>query len=161
MPYQISSVASFLANGKIGNCTWISEAKIPFAGRGNQGPAHNHNTAHESTSLWIWKYIIQSGQGPHDDVIKWKHLPRHWPIVRGIQRSPVNSPHKVQWRGALMFPLICAWINVSANNREAGDLRRYRAHYDVIVMIKFQLIIGPIGVPNMNHVRILNWPVKR
>ena len=39
----------------------------------------------------------------HGDVIKWKHLPRYWPFVRGIHRSPVNSPHKVQWRGALMF----------------------------------------------------------
>ena len=47
---------------------------------------------------------------------------------------PVNSPHKGQWRGALMFSLICVWINDWVNNREAGDLRRYRAHYDVIVM---------------------------
>ena len=44
----------------------------------------------------------------HDDVIKWKHFPRYWPFVRGIHRSPVNSPHKSQWRGALMFSLICA-----------------------------------------------------
>ena len=43
----------------------------------------------------------------HDDVIKWKHFPRYWPFVRGIHRSPVNSPHKGQWRGALMFSLIC------------------------------------------------------
>ena len=40
---------------------------------------------------------------PHDDVIKWKHFPRYWPFVRGIHRSPVNSPHKDQWRGAVMF----------------------------------------------------------
>ena len=40
---------------------------------------------------------------PHDDVIKWKHFPRYWPFVRGIHRSPVNSPRKGQWRGALMF----------------------------------------------------------
>ena len=33
-----------------------------------------------------------------------------------------------------MFSLICVWINGWVNNREAGDLRRYRAHYDVIVM---------------------------
>ena len=72
----------------------------------------------------------------HDDVIKWKHFPRYWPFVRGIHRSPVNSPHKGQWRGALMFTLICTRINGWVNNREAGDLRRYRAHYDVIVMIK-------------------------
>ena len=70
----------------------------------------------------------------HDDVIKWKHFPRYWPFVRGIHRSPVNSPHKGQWRGALMFSLICVWINSWVNNREAGDLRRYRAHYDINVM---------------------------
>ena len=35
-----------------------------------------------------------------------------------------------------MFSLICAWINGSVNNREAGDLRRHGAHYDVIVMIR-------------------------
>ena len=49
--------------------------------------------------------------------------------------SPANFPHKGQWRGALMFSLICARINGWVNNREAGDLRRNRAHYDVIVMI--------------------------
>ena len=47
----------------------------------------------------------------YDDVIKWKHFPRYWPFVLGIHRSPVNSPHKGQWRGALMFSLISAWIN--------------------------------------------------
>ena len=31
---------------------------------------------------------------------------------------------------------ICVWINVWVNNREAGDLRRYRAHCDVSVMSK-------------------------
>ena len=70
----------------------------------------------------------------HDDVIKWKHFPRNWPFVRGIHRSPVNSPHKGQWRGAFMFSLICVWINGWVNNREAGDLRHYRIHYDVTVM---------------------------
>ena len=44
----------------------------------------------------------------HDDVIKWKHFPRYWPFVRGIHRSPVKSPHIGQWRGTLMFSLICA-----------------------------------------------------
>ena len=71
----------------------------------------------------------------HDDIIKWKHFPRYWPFARGIHRSPVNSPHKGQWRRALMFSLICVWINDWVNNRQPGDLRRYRAHYDVIVML--------------------------
>ena len=73
-------------------------------------------------------------EGKQDDVIKWKHFPRYWPFVRGIHRSPVNYPHKGQWRGALMFSLICVWINGWLNNRETGDLRPYRVHYDVTVM---------------------------
>ena len=71
----------------------------------------------------------------HDDVIKWKHLPRNWPFVRGIHWSPVNSPLKGQWRGSLRFSLICTRINGWVNNHEGGDLRRHRAHYGVIVML--------------------------
>ena len=69
----------------------------------------------------------------HDDVIKLKHFPSYWPFVFGIHRSPVNSPHKSQWRGALMLFSICVWTNGWVNNRDAGDLRRHRAHYDVTV----------------------------
>ena len=62
----------------------------------------------------------------HDDVIKWKHFPRYWPSVMGIYRSPVDSPHNGQWRGALMsflcaaeqttqqtvqWPLLLTWFN--------------------------------------------------
>ena len=73
-------------------------------------------------------------------VIKWKHFLRNWAFVRGIQRSPVNSPYKGQWRGALMFSFICAWINGWENRRETGDWRRHRAHYDVnVMMLCFQL----------------------
>ena len=64
-------------------------------------------------------------------------FPRYWPFVWGIHRSPVNSPHKGQWLGALMFSLICVWINGWVNIREAGDLRRNQAHHDVILMILF------------------------
>ena len=79
--------------------------------------------------------------GYHDDVIKWKHFPRNWPFVREIHRSPVNFPHKGQWRGALMFSLIYAWINDWVNNREAGELRRQHGHYDVIVMTVLYMIV--------------------
>ena len=75
----------------------------------------------------------------HDDVIKWKHFTRYWTFVRGIHRSPANSPHKGQWHGALMFSLICVWIKGWENNREDGDWRRYLAHYDVIVMFDLHL----------------------
>ena len=70
----------------------------------------------------------------HDDVMKWKHFSRYWPFVWGIHRSPVNSSHKGQWRGAWMFSLICAWTDRWIDNRDAGDFRRYRVHYDVTVM---------------------------
>ena len=59
------------------------------------------------------------------------NFPRYWPFMRGIHRSPVDCHHKGQWRGALMFSLICSWTNGWANNRDAGDLRRHHAYYDV------------------------------
>ena len=43
----------------------------------------------------------------------------------------------------VMFSLICAWINGWVNNRETGDLRRHRPHYDVIVMDMKPQIIDP------------------
>ena len=49
-------------------------------------------------------------------------------------RSPLNSPHKGQWRGPLIFSLIYTWINGRENNIEAVHLGRHRTHYDVIVM---------------------------
>ena len=94
----------------------------------------------------LGKPALQLGHGLHDDVIKWKHFPRYWPFVRGIHRSPLNSPHKGQWRGALMFTLICVWINGCVNSREAGDLRRYGAHYDVTVMDHYVIKVLCMGV---------------
>ena len=66
----------------------------------------------------------------------WRHQMEVFSALLDIcaGNAPVNSQHKGQWRGALMFSLIGAWLNVWVNTREAGDLRRYRAHYDVIVM---------------------------
>ena len=56
-------------------------------------------------------------------------------------KVPVSSPHKGQWRGALMFSFICARINDWVNIREDGDLRRHRGHYDVIVMVNNTLTV--------------------
>ena len=46
----------------------------------------------------------------------------------------MNFPHKGQLGGDVMFSLICVWINGWVNNRQAGDFKRDRAHYDVIEM---------------------------
>ena len=82
-----------------------------------------------------------------DHEISWFHMmtssnenfPRYWPFVRGIHRSPAGSPHKGQWRGSLMFSLVCGWTNGWVNSRDSGDLRRHRAQYDVIQMILKEL----------------------
>ena len=80
--------------------------------------------------------VIASRHCLHDDIIKWKHFPRYWPFVRGIHRSLVNSPHKGQWRGALMFSLICAWTNSWANHRDAGELRRHcNVNWDILAYL--------------------------
>ena len=73
----------------------------------------------------------------HDVILghQMETFPRYWPFVREIHRSPVNSLHKGQWRGALMLSLIYAWINGWVNIRDAGNLRRHRAYYDVNVMV--------------------------
>ena len=56
----------------------------------------------------------------------WRHQMETFSTL--IDRSPMNSPHKGQWSGALVFSFI--WVN----NGESGDSRRHRAHYDVTVM---------------------------
>ena len=93
----------------------------------------------------------------YDDVIQWKHFPRYLPFVRGIHRSPVNSPHKGQWRGALMSSLICAWINGWVNTRNAGYLRRHHAHYDVILVFLIKMYVHGIEsfVPG-----VCGWDLK-
>ena len=122
--------------------TWSNFADIFVIGCHN-----NCRSSHHHDSIWFqWFYSKTRDDLPvwHDDVIKWKHFPRNWPFVRRIHRSPVNSPHKGQRRRALMFPLICVWINDWVNNREAGDLRRHLDHYDVSVMALciFMMTIG-------------------
>ena len=106
----------------------------------------------------------------HDDIIKWKHFPRNWPFVWRIHRTPVNSPYKGQWCRALMFSLICTWINGRVNNGQAGDLRCHHAHYDATVMDDDRLTHGHqlwLGNRWFSHIFILlawkhwnlQWPM--
>ena len=80
-----------------------------------------------------------SSQRTSRSCARWRHEMETFSALlvlfwRDIHRSPVNSPHKGQWRGALMYSLICAWTNCWVSNQDAGDLRRHRAQYDVTVM---------------------------
>ena len=93
-------------------------------------------------NMWsvLYRYTWMCSVNPElnhvlrDDVIKWTYFPRYWSFVLESHRSLMNSSHKGRWRGLWMFSLFCAWIDGWVNNRGAGDLKRHRAHYDVIVM---------------------------
>ena len=113
--------------------------------------------AFEDTSVREIDTGIPDKYSLHDDVIKWKHFPCKWPFVRGIHRSPVNSPHKGQWRGVLMFSLMCARINGWVNNGEAGDLRRHQVHYDVIVMRVFKKNVNQTVCVNRCVTTMRRW----
>ena len=76
------------------------------------------------------------------------------------ENSPVTGefPAQSQWRWALMFSLICAWMNGSVNNREAGDLRRYRANYDVtLICRKNDMILLIFAVTKKNPYNSLRF----
>ena len=69
---------------------------------------------------------------------------------------PVDSPHKGQWRGDLMFSLMCTWKkNGWASNRDADDLRRHGAHCDVTVM-RWQFIFDN-AITRMNTMLLVIW----
>ena len=100
---------------------WCSQCKWPFNGS-------FHVITDRIARHWIKNVLLRALISYYnDDVIKWKNFPRYW--------SFVNSPHKGQWGGALMFSLICTWTN-RVNNRDVCHLRRHRAYYDVIMMDK-------------------------
>ena len=92
----------------------------------------SHNSIHSVKECGLVPSPYSKVTKMHDDIIKCKHFPHYWPFVREIHQSSVDSPHKGQWPGALMF--FCPWANGWANNRGAGDLRQHRAHYDITVM---------------------------
>ena len=91
LSYGYKTMVKFLQYWRTINDFWNDQ--LPFY------QIHSVNTWTRAECLTAFRY--------HDDVIKWKHFPRDWPFVRGIHRWPVNSPHKGQWRGALMFSFIC------------------------------------------------------
>ena len=99
-------------------------------------------------SIWRSRFIVNVGGLAWDKnslVVspRWRHQMETFSALLALRAGnspvPVNSPHKGQWRGALMFSLICARMSDWVNNREAGDLRRHRGHYDVSEMLFKQL----------------------
>ena len=89
---------------------------------------------HRKTEWWpkIRWVLCTVSLDINDYVPWWRHQMETFSallaLCAGKSPFPVNSPHKGQWRGALMFSLICVWINDWVNNHEASVFRRYRAH---------------------------------
>ena len=111
------------------------------------------------TTLWMPRRVCVHVYA-HDDVIKWKYFSRNWPFVRRIHRSPVNSPQKGQWRGALIVRPLC--FDLRLNKRLSKQswcwwLRRHRAHHDVIVMPKlFITVSASVLAPNpLGHMSVM------
>ena len=106
------------------------------------------NSHFARTTPWLLITYRQQGLEHQQPRSWWRHQMETFSallaICAGNSPVPVNSPHKGQWREALMFSLICAWINGWVNDREAGDLRRNCAHYDITVT---ELVYCPEIIP--------------
>ena len=93
----------------------------------------------------------------------------YWPFVWGIQWSPVNSQHKGQLHGALMFSLICASINGYNNKCHCNDDFHYfcpTVHINNYVNISCFVVLCCFGckstyrlVSNIRRTLIGNWIV--
>ena len=70
----------------------------------------------------------------HDDVIKWKYFPRCWPFVKGIHRSPMDSPHKDQWDAELWWFLWSAPEQLNKQSSRWWFETHNRAHYNLTLM---------------------------
>ena len=103
-------------------------------------PAHICVTRHQRQWVKRFRNVLKPAECPW-----WRHQMETFSallaICAGNSPVPVNSPHKGQLHGALMFSLICVWINDWVNNREAGFFRRYRAHYDVSLIVLHGYVI--------------------
>ena len=89
---------------------------------------------------WIWNVTLLSGTLTITVTFSWwrhqmKPLSTLLALCVGNSPVPVNSLHKGQWCSAVMFSLICTWINDWVNNHKAEDLRCHHGHYDINLML--------------------------
>ena len=85
------------------NYSLIFENSVKYSSTRSQDQVFHKHFKYMLRSLLSLYQLNTDHNALDEDVIKWKHCPRDWPFVRGIHRSHVNSPHKGQWRGTLMF----------------------------------------------------------
>ena len=99
------------------------------------GPKFGHRCVVHIVLAWV-EFVIPSGilrrnlSTLSTTIIHILVISRPY-VTQYAQRSTIAM---VKLQPDWMFSLICVWINGWVNNREAGDLRRHRGHYDVNVM---------------------------
>ena len=92
----------------------------------------------------------------HDDVIRWNHFPRYWPFVRELTGRRWNPLTKASDAELWCF-LICAWKKHWVNNRDAGDMRRHRAHYVSKKGTRFRSIKDDINESPLRYKGVPAW----
>ena len=122
----------------------------PTWGRHDPGGCH---VGHANLAIWVLVHtptitslamvqtqIAYCGSETITRNTRWRHQVEAFSaflaLCEGNHRSPVDFHHKGQRRGALMFSLICAWINGWVNDWDVGGLKRHRAYHDATVMGK-------------------------
>ena len=94
-------------------------------------------------------------------IIKWKHFPRYWPFVRGIHRSPGGFPSQRPVTRSFDVFFDLGLNDGWTNSRDAGDLRRHHAHYEVSVMCDLYFVYykNQVSVYNGDDLRYTQVPV--
>ena len=126
MASQITGISNLCSTVCLDQRKYQSSASLAFAKGIHRWPMDSPNKGQVTRKMFPFDYVIMgvvcvtqalgSRRKPpyrqgnnnnimtwHDDVIKQEHFPRHWPFVRGLHQSPVNSPHRGQWRELWCF----------------------------------------------------------
>ena len=112
--------------------------------------AGNSLPATSKLTLFIWSIV----SWVYCVITLWRYQ------METFSASPVDYPHSDQWRGALLFSLICAGPNNWANNRYACDLRRHGVNNDVTVMLLIRINVMSLSF-NIGNIHMSFWPVMK
>ena len=121
---------------------WHDQIKLECAARDRLKAVHVDQSSHRicftcDTACGLqWWWLVHKMTASNGNIFRvtgplWGNSP-----VTG--EFPVQRPGMRSFDAVFDLHLNKGWVN----NREAGDLRRHRAHYDVIVMIKHDVIPG-------------------
>ena len=125
---------------------------------------HLHGLSCSNALFFLWRGFVMKHIA-HDDVIKWKHFARYRPFVRGIHWSPVDSPHKGQWSGALKVSLICT-VNKRLSKQSWGwwfetPSRWLWHHCNETIAGALGEVVGIPDIPNYIHRNLFYSPATK